>query len=210
MSRGPVGDSLPSQYGWIHELARAEVHPEAEKILELGKSFDPHQVVEESTIDFLTELREYFTEYARVFNSYSEKGTTFQDLKLYSVAQTPADFMLYRNQVKLTVANTAHGVIQFQFSRHTGSGLGAPAGASVDGQGLPTGLNQSQELLAQVGPFRDVYWTFQGERVEAGQVARFYFAEFSRASRNQNRSRLSNQLLIEQIKNLLEEKGLTL
>ena len=44
-------DLMPTQKGWIHELARAEVHPEAEKLLSLGKSFDPQQLVEESTIE---------------------------------------------------------------------------------------------------------------------------------------------------------------
>src|SRR5687767_5383233 len=112
-------DLLPSQQqGWIHDLAKAEVHPDAEKLLQLGKSFDPQQLVEESTIDFLSELREQFTEYARLFNVYSEGGAKFHDIKVYSLAQTAADFMVYRNQIKLVVTNTAHGVIQLAFAQH--------------------------------------------------------------------------------------------
>src|SRR5687768_13666031 len=102
-------DLMPTQKGWIHELARAEVHPEAEKLLSLGKSFDPQQLVEESTIDFLMELREQFNEYSRIFNGYSDAGERFQEVKIYSIAQTAADFMMFRNQIKLVVANTAHG-----------------------------------------------------------------------------------------------------
>src|SRR6476660_5503260 len=94
-------DELPSQQGWLHELARAEIHPDAEKLLQLGRSFDPQQLVEESTIDFLTELRENCNEFARMFNSYSESGSKFQEVKVYSIAQTAADFMLFRNQIKL-------------------------------------------------------------------------------------------------------------
>src|SRR4051794_3894419 len=111
-------DVLPSQQGWIHELARAEVHPDAERLLQLGRSFDPQQLVEESTIDFLTELREHFNEYARIFNAFAESGTKFQEVKVYSVAQTAADFMIFRNQVKLVVSNAAHGVIQIAFAQH--------------------------------------------------------------------------------------------
>src|SRR4051812_12524486 len=102
-------DVMPSEQGWIHELARAEIHPEAEKLLQLGRSFDPQQQVEESTIRFLTEMREQFNEYARVFNAYSEAGAKFQEVKIYAVAQTAADFMVFRNQIKLLISNAAHG-----------------------------------------------------------------------------------------------------
>ena len=111
-------EGLPSQQGWLHELARAEIHPDAEKLLQLGRSFDPQQLVEESTIDFLTELREQLNEHARIFNAYSENGSRFQDVKVYAVAQTAADFMLFRNQIKLIFSNSAHGVIQISFAQH--------------------------------------------------------------------------------------------
>lgn len=197
--------------GWIHELAKAEDHPDAESLLHLGRGFDPQQLIEENTIDFLMELRECFNEFARVFNGYSEGGVRFQEIKIYSVAQTAADFMIFRNQIKLVVANTAHGVIQLSFAQHIRGTL------AVDGQiqGV-AGSSQSQlsdgaqELLAQVGPFRDVFWTFQGEKVTPDQVARFYFAEFVRATRDTRKSKTGNQLLLEQIKTLLQEKGLNL
>lgn len=198
-------DVLPSQQGWIHELARAEVHPDAEQLLQLGKGFDPQQLVEESTIDFLMELREQFNEFARVFNGYSENGARFQDVKIYSVAQTAADFMMFRNQIKLVISNIAHGVIQISFAQHTRGTL------AVDGvQASGSGSVSAQDLLAQVGPFRDVSWTFQGEKVTPEQVAKFYFVEFVRGTRDTRKSKAGNQLLIEQIKALLQEKGLDL
>ncbi len=200
---------LPSQHGWLHELARAEIHPDAEKLLQLGRSFDPQQLVEESAIDFLTELREEFNEHIRVFNAYSENGLRFQDIKVYTVAQTAADFMLFRNQVKLIFSNSAHGVLQISFAQHVRGTLAVNGQDQTIVGSAPLG-GQSQELLAQVGPFRDVSWTFQGEKVEAEQVARFYFAEFAKITRDNKRSRVGNQLLLDQIKALLQEKGLDL
>ena len=194
--------------GWIHELARGEVHPDADAILQLGGSFNPQQLVEESTIEFLGELRERFNEFGRLFNSFSESGSRFQEVKIYSVAQTAADFMIFRNQVKLMISNTAHGIIQIGFAQHT------RASVTIDGQGAVGGgqsaIAQPQELLAQVGPFRDVFWTFQGEKVQPEQVAKFYFAEFTRATRDSKRSKTGNQFLLDQIKALLQEKGLDL
>ncbi|MCM2321716.1 MAG: hypothetical protein NDJ90_00465 [Oligoflexia bacterium] len=215
---GTFKDLMPAQNGWIHELARAEIHPEAEKLLQLGRSWDPQQLVEESTIEFLTELREQFTEFARVFNGYAESGTRFQEVKVYSVAQTAADFMVFRNQIKLLVANTAHGVIQISFAQHVRGALAVdgqihgygPVQGQVGSQPGAPAVTQSQDLLAQVGPFRDIFWTFQGEKVKAEQVAKYYFAEFARLTRDTRRSKAGNQILLDQIKALLQEKGLDL
>ena len=197
-------DSLKNQSGWIHDLAKAELHPEAEALLQLGKDLDPQQLVEESSLEFLTELKASFVDYLHTFNAYSESGQKFAELKIYGIAQTAADFMIFRNQIKLLVSNTAHGVISFSFSRHVRGGV------SVDGRADSShqDLGQPQDLVAQVGPFRDVYWTFQGEKVTAQQVARFYFSEFVRTSRVNQQSRQGNQLLLEEIKTLLKSKGL--
>ncbi len=195
------------EHGWIHDLARGEMHPEADRLLQAaGGGIDPQRQIEEATIEFLTELREEFTEYARIFNGYSEAGARFQEAKVYSVAQTAADFMVYRNQVKLVVANASHGVVQVQFAQHQRM-MQQPGVNGASAQASP----QSQELLAQMGPFGDVSWTYQGEKVNARQVARYYFAEFARATREQKRARSGNQqALLDQIKALLQEQGLNL
>lgn len=188
--------------GWIHDLARAETHPDAERLLGLGSSLDPHQIVEENTVHFLNELRERFNEYARLFNSYSEGGARFQELKVYSVAQTAADFMLYRSQVKLVVSNSAHGVISLSFAQHQRGPFG------FDGANPEAVTTKAQDLLAQIGPFRDVKWTFQGEEILPEQIAKYYFAEFVRATRERKASTGQNQALLEQIKSLLNDKGI--
>ncbi|MCC7442655.1 MAG: hypothetical protein IT285_13550 [Bdellovibrionales bacterium] len=200
-------DSTGPQHSWIHDLAKAEIHPQAERLLDLGRAHDPQRMVEESTVEFLTALRERFTDYARVFNAYSETGARFQEAKVYAVANTAADFMVFRNQVKLIVSNSAHGVIQFAFNRHVRSAV------TVDGQGAAEADPASpgpQEILAQLSPFREVHWTYHGEKVQPEELARFYFTEFTRATRAPARSRASNQLLLEEIKSLLKEKGLDL
>lgn len=195
-----------NQTGWIHDLARAETHPDAERLLGLGSSLDPHQQVEEESVRFLSELRERFTEYCRLFNSYSEAGVRFQDVKIYSVAQTAADFMLYRSQVKLVVSNSAHGVISLAFTQHARGPFGFD-GANPD---TLAAASRSQEILAQVGPFRDVKWTFQGSEVKPEQIAKYYFSEFIRATRERKASAGQNQALLEQIKTLLSDQGIKL
>lgn len=198
-------DVFSAQTGWIHELARGETHPDADRLLQLGKNFDPQRLIEEGAIDFLTELREQFTEYSKVFNGYSESGKRFQDVKIYSISQTPADFMIFRNQVKLVISNAAHGVIQLSFAKHQ---VGSVA---IDGNTKATSLNGApQEVIAQAGPFGDVSWTYQGEKVLPEQVAKYYFTEFVRLSRNTQGTRAGRELLLEEIKTILKEKGIDL
>jgi hypothetical protein len=205
---------LPStQVGWIHELVRADIHPDAERILQLGRSFDPQQLVEESTIEFLAQLRQHLTEYAKIFNSYAENGTKFQEIKIYSIAQTAADFMMFRNQIKLVIANTAHGVIQISYSNHIRGTLAVDGQIQSGGsapQGQQAAMSPAQELLAQLGPFHDVQWTYQGEKVNPEKIAKYYFADFARVTRDNKKSKAGNQVLLDQIKALLQEKGLEL
>ena len=210
-------DIVPAQNGWLHDLAKAEIHPEAERLLQLSRSYDPQQLVEESTVDFLTALREQFSEHARVFNALSEQGTRFQEIKVFGLAQGAADFMVFRNHIKLLISNQAHGVIQISFAQHirgtlelngqvqTATGAARP----IDGTTLGA-LAAPQDFLAQIGPFRDIFWTFQGEKIEPVQVAKFFFTEFARITRDTRRSKAGNQVLIDQIKALLHEKGLDL
>jgi hypothetical protein len=200
-------DILPSQQSWIHDLAKAELNPDAERLLQMGRSSNSEQLIEESAVDFLTELRDHIQDHARAFNAFAENGQKFQEIKIYNTAQTAADFMLFRNQIKLLVSNPGPGMIQLSFVQH---GRGA---LSVDGvqQASPSSDSaQTQDLIATVGPFRDIHWTFLGEKVTAEQVAKFYFTEFVRVTRDKSRARGNNQQLLEQIRTLLHEKGLEL
>ncbi len=208
---GRFQDDMNLQNTWLHDLARAEVHPDAEKLLELGNSYDPQQLVEESAVQFLSELRDVASEFTRIFNSYSETGSKFQDVKIYGVAQSSTDFMLYRNQVKLIFSNPTQGLIQISFSQHQRGNL-AISGQdhSSDEVSRVNSMASAQEIIAQIGPFRDIYWTFQGEKVTPLQIGKFHFIEFVRLSRDKRRLRGGNQVLIDQIKALLEQKGLDL
>ena len=90
-------DLLPSDMDWVHELAKNELNPEAANIFNTVNQFDPKQIIEESSIDFLEKLRELFTAYSRVFNGYSDSNGKFSEMKIFGITNTPADFMVFRN-----------------------------------------------------------------------------------------------------------------
>jgi hypothetical protein len=185
--------------GWIHEIARSEASPEAEALQFINRAQAPAQAIEESTVDFLTDLRADFQEYVRIFNSLSEGGKRFAEIKIFNLTQGAADFMLYRNGIKLIVANTTQGVIQIAYDKHV------VAGGSSD---LST--PQSEELLAHLGAFGSVYWMYRSERVESEQTSKHFFAEFTRITREQKKARPNQKILLEQIKALLHEQGMSL
>ncbi len=196
---------MTSDLGWVAELAKNEIDPEAANVFNSLSQLDPKQLIEESALSLLEDLRDLFNAYARAFNTFSENGASYSEAKIYGITNTPADFMIFRNNVKLVFANTVHGIINVSFNQH------APAGMTVDANARATSSSQEQsrDLIAQLGPFLDVSWTFQGEKVSIDRLAKFYFIEFVKASRAAKKDS-SNQLLLKQIKALLQEKGLDL
>lgn len=187
-------------HSWIHEMVRAESSPEADALYQITQTSAPQQAIEESTVDFLTDLRGYFQEYVRVFNTLSEGGKKFSEIKIFNLTQGAADFMLYRNGIKLIIANTTHGVIQLSYDKHVISG------ASVGDLTIP----QAEELLAQIGAFGSVHWMYRSEKVLSEQVAKYFFGEFSRITREPKKIKPNQKILLEQIKALLQEQGLSL
>jgi hypothetical protein len=185
--------------GWIHELARAEASPEADALYQINRVSAPEQAIEESTVEFLTDLRAYFQEYVRIFNSLSEAGKKFSEIKIFNLTQGAADFMLYRNGIKLIVANTTQGVIQLSYDKHV-----------VSGTTSDFMIPQAEEILAQLGAFGSVFWMYRSEKVESEQVAKHFFAEFTRITREQKKVRPNQKILLEQIKALLQEQGMSL
>lgn len=197
-------DLLPADMDWVHELAKNELNPEAANIFNTVNQFDPKQIIEESTVEFLESLRELFTVYSRAFNGYSESNNKFSEIKIYGITNTPADFMVFRNNVKLVFANSAHGIINATFTQHIRGDL-AVDGTSGSGQ---ESRKQSHDIIAQIGPFFDVTWTYQGEKVNPSRLVKYYFVEFVKASRVARKNSSPNQLLLKQIKALLQDQGI--
>lgn len=203
---GMSSNLLPSDMDWVHELAKNELNPEAANIFNTVNQFDPRQIIEESCIEFLEELREFFTAFSRIFNGYSESNNKFSEMKIYGITNTPADFMVFRNNVKLVFANTAHGIITATFVQHIRGDLAVDGSSASSGEGK----KQSHDIIAQIGPFLDVVWTYQGEKVNPSRLVKYYFVEFIKASRVARKSASPNQLLLKQIKALLQDQGIDL
>jgi hypothetical protein len=199
---------LSQNQNWIHELVKNETTGDQ---VSAQTSFNPQQAIEESTIDFLVSLRSTLTDYLQTFNGYSEGALRFQEVKLYSIAQAAADFMVYRNQIKMVVANVAHGIVQISIAHHSNKTLFVDGQSSREKEGgFVPAFASPCEITAQIGPFHDIYWNFKGEKVTPEQLGKYFFSEFVMASRDFKKSIGGNKLILEQIKALLNEKGIDL
>jgi hypothetical protein len=195
-------NNITDHLGWISELVKFELSSSSSNTFSSLNTLDPRQAIEESTIDLLEELKDIFTNFARIFNSHSENNSKFSEVKIYNITNTAADFMLFRNNTKLVFANTAHGIINISFQKHQRSSLKVDS----DNNSIQT---SSKDLIAQLGAFNDVIWTFQGEKVDLNKLAKFYFIEFIKHSKEEKKPS-QNELILEQIKALLQDKGINL
>jgi hypothetical protein len=102
----------------VHWLKRL-VENETELLRTGSGDFISHQdhrkVVEEATLEFMRELKEEFLNCVDLFNSYRGGSHLPNSVKIFNISNTQADFILFRNTMKLVVSNPALGVINFSF-----------------------------------------------------------------------------------------------
>jgi hypothetical protein len=159
----------------VHWLKRL-VDNETELLRTGSGDFISHQdhrkVVEEASLEFMQELKEEFLNCVDLFNSYRGGSHLPNSVKIFNISNTQADFIIFRNTMKLVISNPALGVINFAFVNRANTFTKAPVKSKKEGY----------DLIAQLYPFNDLAWTFHGERVNAEAVVRYLFTEFVKSS----------------------------
>ncbi len=157
---------------WLKRL----VENESELLRTGSGDFVSHQdhrkVVEEATLEFMQLLKEEFLECVDLFNSYRGGSHLPNSVKIFNISNTQADFIIFRNTLKLVISNPALGVINFSFVNRANTFTKAPVKSKKEGY----------DLIAQLYPFNDLAWTFHGERVNVEAVVRYLFTEFVKSS----------------------------
>ena len=158
---------------WIKELITAEQQMEDAGVVDMTAGFDADKQLEESTIEYLNDLKIGFVESASAFNQL--KGSSLGHIRIYGISKTRADFMLFRNGYKL-IFNMRHaGLITVQYSAAvTGYVPGTVGGPSSD-------LGQDV-LKAEWGAFGQLKWTYNERTIELDYLIRYYMSRFVRDS----------------------------
>lgn len=162
--------------GWIENLALDEINMEESGVINFNEHLNPINLLEESSIDLMEQLRERFEIYATKFNEFRSSKDNSRSIKIFKISNTINDFMLFRNSLKLVIARRSADVITIGFLSNSG-GLFA---ARLNYESSAT--NKLHEIKAHVGPFNNITWRFNGEKVEIDALVKHYLTEFIKHS----------------------------
>ncbi len=151
---------------WIKDLVQTEQQMEESGMVQITTGFEPEKHLQKETTLFLVSLKRDFIDATTAFNQM--KGSPLGRVKVYSISQTQADFMVFRNGFKLIFSMKQPGTVSMKFHR-------------------PTGINpvlsedhQSDEefLMAKWGPFGDLVWSYNNQPIKVDYLVRYYVSRF--------------------------------
>lgn len=161
---------------WIKELVRAEQQMEESGMIDLSSIEDQDRMLAQETLQLLLRLKTEFVDASTAFNEL--KPSPLGRLKVYGIAKTHADFMLFRNGFKMIFSLKTAGQIAIRFNFIGTHYL--PGQSSENGPG--TKLMDEQIVEAKWGPFGDLRWTYLGETINVDAMIRYYMTQFLRES----------------------------
>lgn len=156
---------------WIKDLVRLEQDMEAKGQIALPESSPSMEQLAEHTIEFMRQLRTAFTANAAVFNHM--KGF-LGSLKIYGIADTQADFMLFRHGHKLIFSIKEPGLIfvrmKFNDQLLNNKNSTSPAEEPAD------------FIKGEWGPFNELKWTYNDQKINIDYLIRYYMTTFVKNS----------------------------
>lgn len=158
---------------WIENLAMEEINMDESGVVAFNDHLNPIHLLEESSINFLNNLRESVDLYVSKFNELRGSQGSSSQIKLFKISNTVNDFMLFRNSLRLIFARKANDLISIGFLAN-GKDLFSARMHSED----PYSPGGTHEVRAHLGPFNKITWRFQGEEVDMDALVRHYLAEF--------------------------------
>lgn len=163
-------------YKWIESLAIDEINMDETGVVNLDEHLDPRFALEESSIEFMNRLREFFELYVMKFNEL--RGQDSQaTIKIFKISNTINDFMLFRNSLRLILSRKSNDTVTIHFMT---SGKDVYSSRLVKGDS--TYPETHHEIKAHIGPFNNIRWIFMGEEVEVQPLVRHYLSEFIKNS----------------------------
>jgi len=151
---------------WLQNLVEQEKTWEASGIIDGTQNDDISNALNQSSIDFVDDLKHLFESYIHLFNELRGTEIPNKQIKIFKLSNTANDFILFRNSLKLMVFRKNADVI----------GIGLFMGNT------PIDQHHSHELKAHVGPFKKISWQIHGEDVDPQALVQEYLTEFIKQS----------------------------
>ena len=170
-------EKLSDKLFWIKDLVRAEDHMEESGMIDLAVGLDNERTLTAETLRFLAETKNHIIEAATAFNEI--KSSPLGRIKIYGIAKTQADFMLFRNGFKMIFAMKDPGCICIRFN-FMGPNYIPTALPSI--QQSNTAVMEEHLIQARKGPFHELIWTFQEQPVQLASLVRYHLTLFIKES----------------------------
>lgn len=165
---------MSSKFEWVKDLANSENQLEESGIFEQRSPLDPQRLLVEHSLKLLSLLKTAFIESTTSFNQW--KTSPNGRIKIYGIAKTHSDFMLFRNGFKMVFSMKEAGQIgvryNFMVSNPTVTAELAHNTASIE----------EHILNAKLSPFGDVEWTFQNQSITVDSIVRYHMTLFVKES----------------------------
>ncbi len=166
---------------WIKNLVRTEEDMEQAGIVDADLGLDKDRVLVTETLRFLQNLKNSFVEASSLFNDL--KSSPVGRIKIYGIAKTHADFMLFRNGYKMIFGLKAPGRVSIRFNFIGSSYIPTARDPepSLTGAGAQS-LMEEHLVEAAMGAFGEVEWAFHGHRFQLDNLVRHYMSLFVKES----------------------------
>lgn len=163
---------------WIKELVKAEQQMEESGMVDMTFGYDPDKALIQDSIQFLLNMKTEFVDASSSFNEL--KPSALGRIKIYGIAKTHADFMLFRNGFKMIFSLKTPGIISIRFN-FIGTNF-IPTPGMNDAQQTATNIMDEHLLEAKWGPFGEIIWTYQGQPMKMEYMVRHYLSLFIKES----------------------------
>jgi hypothetical protein len=163
---------------WIKELVKAEQQMEESGLVDMSFGFDTDRILVNETVQFLLALKTEFVDTSTTFNEL--KPSALGRIKIYGIAKTHADFMLFRNGFKMIFALKSPGQIAIRFN-FIGTNY-IPAPGSLEAIQASQNVMDEHIVEAKWGAFGELAWTYQGLPVKMEYMVRHYMTLFIKES----------------------------
>ncbi|RYZ66183.1 MAG: hypothetical protein EOP09_13075 [Proteobacteria bacterium] len=167
---------------WIKDLVKAEQQMEESGLVDMSFGFDPERVLVTETIQFLLALKTEFVDSSSTFNEL--KPSALGRIKIYGIAKTHADFMLFRNGFKMIFAMKAPGQISVRFNFIGTNYIPTPGTSNNDMGSSNANANVMEENIVEArwAAFEELVWMYKGQNVKLEFMVRHYMTQFIRES----------------------------
>lgn len=172
-----INDRLQDRIGWIRELVKAEEQMEESGLVDMGTGTDTERMMLQESLNYLQLLKSEFVESATAFNEL--KSSPLGRIKIYGIAKTHADFMLFRNGFKMIFSLKAPGQISIRFN-FIGPNYMPSQIPSVANTAAP--MMEEHLLEAKLGPFNELSWTFENQPVKSQAIVKHHLTLFIKES----------------------------